>query len=101
MDVIAAISTAPALSAIGIVRVSGAGCFAICDSVFQPTGGGLVCGGNRRFKVLGGLRLFNLTGHSVHLDDVVVLVLPAHGYSAHSNMLVTTVLIRQNSPVGR
>ena len=33
MDVIAAISTAPALSAIGIVRVSGAGCFAICDKI--------------------------------------------------------------------
>ena len=67
----------------------------------QPTGGGLVCGGDRRFKVLGGLRLFNLTGHAVHLDDVVVLVLPAHRNRAHSGILIAAVLVRQNGAVGR
>lgn len=40
MDVIAAISTGGALAAIGIVRVSGEGCFALCDRVFQPAAGG-------------------------------------------------------------
>ena len=39
MDIIAAISTGPALSAIGIVRVSGEGCFALCDRVFHPLSG--------------------------------------------------------------
>ena len=39
MDIIAAISTAPAASGIGIVRVSGAGCFALCDSVFRAANG--------------------------------------------------------------
>ena len=67
----------------------------------QPTGGGLVCGGNRRFKVLWTLRLFNLTGHPVHLDDVVGLVSPAHRNSAHPDMFVTAVLFRENRPVGR
>lgn len=67
----------------------------------SPPEGGLVCGGKRRFKVLGTLRLFNFVGLSVHLDDVVVLVLPAHRNRAHPNMFVTAVLIRQNRPVGR
>ena len=35
MDIIAAISTAPAASGIGIVRVSGEGCFALCERVFR------------------------------------------------------------------
>ena len=39
MDIIAAISTGPALSAIGIVRVSGEGCFALCDRVYHPLSG--------------------------------------------------------------
>lgn len=39
MDVIAAVSTANALSAIGIVRVSGDGCFSLCDAVFHPLSG--------------------------------------------------------------
>ena len=39
MDILAAISTAPAASGIGIVRVSGAGCFALCDSVFRAANG--------------------------------------------------------------
>lgn len=40
MDVIAAISTGSSvLSAIGIVRVSGEGCFAVCEEVFRPVSG--------------------------------------------------------------
>ena len=39
MDPIAAISTGNTLSAIGILRVSGDGCFAVCDRVFHAAGG--------------------------------------------------------------
>ena len=35
MDPIAAIATGPSPTAIGIVRVSGQGCFALCDKVFR------------------------------------------------------------------
>ncbi len=35
MDVIAAIATGAAATAIGVVRVSGPGCFALCDRVFR------------------------------------------------------------------
>lgn len=38
MDVIAAIATGRAATAIGIIRVSGAGCFALCDRVFRAGG---------------------------------------------------------------
>ena len=39
MDIIAAISTGSAACAIGIVRVSGEGCFALCDKVFRGLNG--------------------------------------------------------------
>ncbi len=39
MDVIAAISTGSGATAIGIVRVSGAGCFALCGRVFRAVSG--------------------------------------------------------------
>ena len=39
MDMIAAISTGTNPTAIGIVRVSGEGCFALCDKVFHPSNG--------------------------------------------------------------
>lgn len=39
MDTIAAISTGNALSAIGIVRVSGTDCFPICEKVFRAAAG--------------------------------------------------------------
>ena len=35
MDTIAAIATAPAPSAIGVIRVSGKDCFSVCGKVFQ------------------------------------------------------------------
>ena len=38
-DPIAAIATGSAAAAIGIVRVSGSGCFAACDRVFRPKNG--------------------------------------------------------------
>ena len=39
MDCIAAISTGHAATAIGIVRLSGEGCFPLCDRVFRPVNG--------------------------------------------------------------
>lgn len=39
MDVIAAIATGASPTAIGIVRVSGDGCFALCDRVFRAVNG--------------------------------------------------------------
>ena len=39
MDVIAAIATGGAATAIGIVRVSGDGCFALCERVFRAANG--------------------------------------------------------------
>ena len=39
MEPIAAISTGNALSAIGILRISGEGCFDVCDRVFRPRNG--------------------------------------------------------------
>ena len=39
MDIIAAISTGTAATAIGIVRVTGPGCFALCDKVFHAMNG--------------------------------------------------------------
>ncbi len=39
MDIIAAIATGHSPTAIGIVRVSGEGCFACCDRVFRAAGG--------------------------------------------------------------
>jgi len=40
MDIIAAIATGSAATAIGIIRISGEGCFAVCDKVFRPLSGG-------------------------------------------------------------
>ena len=39
MDVIAAIATGSLPTAIGIVRVSGEGCFDLCQAVFEPESG--------------------------------------------------------------
>ena len=39
MDVIAAIATGASPTAIGIVRVSGDGCFPLCGRVFRPANG--------------------------------------------------------------
>jgi len=39
MDIIAAISTGSAATAIGVVRISGEGCFDLCDRLFRPLQG--------------------------------------------------------------
>ena len=52
MDVIAAIATGGAATAIGIVRVSGDGCFALCEQVFRAANGRPY--GERRTSEAGG-----------------------------------------------
>ena len=39
MDIIAAIATGHSPTAIGIIRVSGAGCFSLCDKIFRAVNG--------------------------------------------------------------
>ena len=75
MDVIAAISTANALSAIGIVRVSGEGCFALCDKVFRPVGGGAFSGVRPREMTLG--RLLDRDGRAI--DSCLAVRFPGPG----------------------
>ena len=55
MEPIAAISTGNALSAIGILRISGEGCFDVCDRVFRPQNGKPFSRQNPREMVLGNL----------------------------------------------
>ena len=55
MEPIAAISTGNALSAIGILRISGEGCFDVCDRVFRPQNGKPFSIQNPREMVLGSL----------------------------------------------
>ena len=55
MEPIAAISTGNALSAIGILRISGEGCFDVCDRVFRPQNGKPFSIQNPREMVLGNL----------------------------------------------
>ena len=55
MDIIAAISTAPAVAAIGVLRLSGAGAFAVADTVFRPLDGRPLSAHPRRTMVLGTL----------------------------------------------
>ena len=43
MDTIAAIATGHSPTAIGIIRVSGEGCFALCDKVFRASNGRSFC----------------------------------------------------------
>lgn len=75
MDVIAAISTAPALSAIGIVRISGDGCFKICDQIFQPANGGPFSAARPREMVLG--RLLDRDGKPI--DSCLAVRFPGPG----------------------
>ena len=53
MDVIAAIATGSAATAIGIVRVSGEGCFALCDRVFRAANGRPFAGQTPRKMIFG------------------------------------------------
>ena len=53
MDIIAAISTGTAASGIGIVRVSGQGCFALCDRVFRAANGRMFSAQESRKMIYG------------------------------------------------
>ena len=53
MDLIAAIATGAAASAIGILRLSGDGCFAVCDRVFRSAEGRPFAGLEPRKLVMG------------------------------------------------
>ena len=53
MDIIAAISTGTNPTAIGIVRISGEGCFALCDKVFRPSNGREFSGEPSRTMIYG------------------------------------------------
>ena len=53
MDIIAAIATGHSPTAIGIVRVSGQGCFACCDRVFRPLNSKAFSGQEPRKMVFG------------------------------------------------
>ena len=53
MDIIAAISTGNAATAIGVVRVSGDGCFALCDRLFRPIYGGALSSQQPRKMIYG------------------------------------------------
>ena len=53
MDVIAAIATGSSACAIGIVRVSGEGCFSLCNRVFRAGNGRLLADQKPRTMVLG------------------------------------------------
>lgn len=75
MDVIAAVSTGSALSAIGIVRVSGAGCFALCDKVFRPMSGEAFSALRPREMVLG--RALDREGRAV--DTCLAVRFPGPG----------------------
>lgn len=55
MDVIAAIATGGNPTAIGIVRVSGEGCFALCDQVFRAANGKALAEQEPRKMVFGGM----------------------------------------------
>ena len=53
MDIIAAISTGSAASGIGIVRVSGEGCFPLCDRVFRAANGKAFSAQSPRYMAYG------------------------------------------------
>lgn len=55
MDVIAAVATGGNPTAIGIVRVSGEGCFALCDAVFRAANGRPFGAQEARKMVFGGM----------------------------------------------
>ena len=75
MDVIAAISTGSTLSAIGIVRVSGEGCFHLCDRIFRPANGGLFSAARPREMTLG--RLLDREGRTI--DSCLAVRFPGPG----------------------
>lgn len=75
MDLIAAIATGSVPAAIGIVRVSGPGCFALCDRVFRPAGGTPLSAHPPRTMVYG--RVLDASGAVI--DDGLAVRFPGPG----------------------
>ena len=75
MDTIAAISTPQAVSAIGIVRLSGDAAFAAADAVFRPMDGRPLSAHPHRTMVLG--RVLDAQGRT--LDQALAVTFPAGG----------------------
>jgi len=78
MDTIAAISTAPAVSAIGILRLSGPEALSLADAVFRPADGTPLYGHPRREMVYGSL----LDREGRVIDHVLAVAFAAgHSYT--------------------
>ena len=75
MDAIAAVSTGHTLSAVGILRISGEGCFPICDRVFRPLNGRPFSDQPPREMVLG--RLSDREGKAI--DSCLAVRFPGPG----------------------
>lgn len=75
LDTIAAISTGNVLSAIGIVRVSGEGCFSVCDKVFRTLSGAPFSRARPREMILG--KLLGRDGQTV--DSCLAVRFPGPG----------------------
>ena len=83
MDTIAAISTGNTLSAIGILRVSGDGCFALCDRVFRPANGRSLEEQRPREMVLG--ELLDAQGRTI--DQALAVRFPGpHSYTGEDSV---------------
>ena len=75
MDVIAAISTGSAACAIGVVRISGEGCFDLCDAIFRPLKGDAFSRQQPRKMIYGDLT----DGDGGLIDRVLAVRFPGPG----------------------
>ena len=73
MDIIAAISTGNAATAIGVVRISGDGCFALCDRLFRPLYGSAFSSQQPRKMIYGDV----LDPNGAILDRALAVRFPA------------------------
>ena len=82
MDIIAAIATGSAASAIGIVRISGADCFSACGRVFRPANGKPFHTQEPRKLVMGDL----LDNEGRRIDHGMAVRFPApHSYTGEDS----------------
>jgi tRNA modification GTPase len=82
MDLIAAVATAPAPSAIGILRLSGEGCFAAVSRVFRPADGRALAAHSPRTLVYGDA----LDAQGALLDRGLAVLFPApHSYTGEES----------------
>lgn len=72
MDVIAAIATGGAPTAIGIVRVSGPGCFSLCGRVFRAANGRTLEEQEPRRMVLGDVIIPHVSQEPDHVWTVAL-----------------------------